>query len=124
MRLRLDYDISFIETKKLFPLVGLDYNISFIEIPERISEHLNITEIQGNAPDLEQVFDITQYRNFNYLLRITLYVLRFIVKLKMRTKQKSPNSEYDIPPATAEMNNAETLWVRRSNVNITWNTFL
>ena len=70
--------------------------------------------------NIDNVFQINQYRNISHLLRVTALVLRFITKLRERTKKPALFSRLTSPddncqsttPSSTEIELAELVWIR------------
>ena len=86
--------------------------------PEQPSEHVQLDDTEYKKPKTictvvktSPVIDSSSFSNWQRLLRVTAYVLRFILKLKSKIKGSMETFESPLQPL--ELENAEKYWIQR-----------
>lgn len=84
-------------------------NFESNEVSEIKKNKITTIAVEANIGGLDQVIPPDKYSDLNKLLRVTGYVLKFIVTIRGR-RQVSQGSTIELPPE--EVKEAENLWVR------------
>ena len=78
-----------------------------------------LTEATGQG--IKELMNIATFSNYHRLLRVTVYVLRFVRKLKANVKRRADKSQERLKNSwPEEINEAETLWLPRLETAV-WN---
>ncbi|CAB4042040.1 Hypothetical predicted protein [Paramuricea clavata] len=76
-----------------------------------------ITEATGQS--VKELINIATFSNYHRLLRVTVYVLRFVRKLKANVKRRADKSQERLKNSwPEEINEAETLWLKEMQTSL------
>ncbi len=76
-----------------------------------------LTEATGQS--IKELMNIATFSNYHRLLRVTVYVLRFVRKLKANVKRRAEKSQERLKNSwSEEINEAETLWLKEMQTSL------
>jgi hypothetical protein len=76
-----------------------------------------LTEATGQG--IKELMNIATFSNYHRLLRVTVYVLRFVRKLKANVKRRADKSQERLKNSwLEEINEAETLWLKEMQTSL------
>ncbi|CAB4004997.1 Hypothetical predicted protein [Paramuricea clavata] len=83
--------------------------------------HHSPTALLTEATDqgIKELMNIATFSNYHWLLRVTVYVLRFVRKLKANVKRRADESQERLKNSwLEEINEAETLWLKEMQASL------